>query len=121
MIQIEFFLNSLSSWRVEDLLSLVECFHLSKTLLEIWSKPYERSLLVNLIVASLRLLSSGGKPHSCSAFSLLVDDTAPIIILAALCCTESSFRLTEIEAGVQIGVAYSKTGLITVQKVLFRV
>ncbi|GFY01303.1 hypothetical protein TNCV_5077691 [Trichonephila clavipes] len=84
----------------EDLLSLVECFHLSKTLLEIWSKPYERSLLVNLIVASLRLLSSGGRPHSCSAFSLLVDDTAPIIILAALCCTESSFRLTEIEAGV---------------------
>ncbi|GFS50266.1 hypothetical protein TNCV_3551 [Trichonephila clavipes] len=61
---------------------------------------------------------NGGKPHSCSAFSLLVDDTAPIIILAALCCTESSFRLTEIEAGVQIGVAYSKTGLITVQKVL---
>ncbi|GFU63095.1 hypothetical protein TNCV_4123321 [Trichonephila clavipes] len=91
MIQIEFF--SEFTIKLESRRSFEPCRMLPfiKTLLEIWSKPYERSLLVNLIVTSLRLLSSGGKPHSCSAFSLLVDDTAPIIILAALCCTESSF------------------------------
>ncbi|GFT56419.1 hypothetical protein NPIL_520181 [Nephila pilipes] len=72
-------------------------------------------------VASLCLLSKGGRLHSCSAVTLLVEETAPIMILETLSWTESSFCLAEVEAGVQIGEAYSSTGLITVLYMLLRV
>ena len=69
-------------------------------------------MLVNLMVASLRLFLSG-VPHSISARTLLVEETAPMMILDALYWTVSIFSFDEKDAGAHIGAAYSRTGLIS--------
>lgn len=68
MLHLNPFLISLSSWRVEDFLSLVEPFQSLKNLVAIRSLLLQRSLLVNLIVARLRLLSKSGRPYSSCLF-----------------------------------------------------
>ena len=73
------------------------------------------------MLASLRLHSIGGRSHSCSAFSLLVKEAAPIIIFDARCWIESNFRLEVADAGDQIGGAYSSTGLMIEQYTFFKV
>ncbi|GIY69335.1 hypothetical protein CEXT_701021 [Caerostris extrusa] len=60
------------------------------------------------MVARLRQFSRGGRPHSCSALLLLVEETAPIMILDTLCWTESI--LEDWGLGFQIGAAYSSRG-----------
>ena len=71
--------------------------------------------------ARLRLHSRGGRPHTCSAFSLLIEENSPIIIFDARCWIESNFMLDVADAGDHIGAAYSNNCLMIKQYTFFRV
>ncbi|GFX73862.1 hypothetical protein TNCV_396731 [Trichonephila clavipes] len=107
-------LISLSYWSVEDLFNLFLLVQARKVTFKMCSSLLLLIFLVNLTVASFRLLSSGVRPHLISQLWLSVEETAPTMILDALYWTVSIFSFDEEDAGALIGAAYTRTGLTIV-------
>ena len=77
-------LMSLSNRSVEDRYTLFFVVQARKVILQISCSWQLLILFVNLMVANFLLISNDGGPHSCSAFLLPIEDTAPKIILDVL-------------------------------------
>lgn len=65
------------------------------------------------MIVNFLLFSKKVRPYLFSDLKLFVDKTASIMIGEALCWTLAVFSFAEGDAGVQMGVAYSRIGLAT--------